>query len=307
MNNIHIPDPCHEDWSNMTPTERGAFCQKCSIDVYDFSKRSEEEIFKILLANKGKHLCGRFKTSQLEDLNNGYLLWKNQSRQTFQSKFALALIMVFGLTLFSCNQEEAAVIDLLHSDKQKVVNTVDPSTLSSIDQIAHYIENQQAYWASEMEIPEPPELDFIACEIMGDIAFEEAVLVEKEIYTSGMIAGGISYEPALIEYAELRAADTTEDSILPEEILNEKSLFETKVFPNPTHNQSTLQINVEKEGQFDIQLFNLSGQLIKIVHRGELLEGENRWQIDLSDQSRGMYLVRITSGEQNQTLKIQKL
>lgn len=24
--NLHIPEPCHEDWDQMTPAERGHFC-----------------------------------------------------------------------------------------------------------------------------------------------------------------------------------------------------------------------------------------------------------------------------------------
>lgn len=64
---IHIPEPCHEDWSKMTPNEKGAFCKVCSKTVVDFSKKNDEEIQKFLLENMDKKVCGRFKTTQLEN------------------------------------------------------------------------------------------------------------------------------------------------------------------------------------------------------------------------------------------------
>lgn len=61
---ITIPEPCHEDWAKMTPTEKGKFCGVCSKEVFDFTKSTDEELIKTLEA--GKNLCGRFKNSQLD-------------------------------------------------------------------------------------------------------------------------------------------------------------------------------------------------------------------------------------------------
>lgn len=64
---IHIPEPCHEDWDKMTPNEKGAFCKVCSKTVVDFSQKSDTDIQKFLLENIDKKVCGRFKTTQLEN------------------------------------------------------------------------------------------------------------------------------------------------------------------------------------------------------------------------------------------------
>jgi hypothetical protein len=104
---FNIPNPCQEDWNQMTPTQRGAFCQKCQIDVIDFTHQSPNQIKETLLKNSGNHLCGHIRQSQINELNQEYQNWKGQSTQAFQSKFLWACLIVFGLTLFtSCEPNE---------------------------------------------------------------------------------------------------------------------------------------------------------------------------------------------------------
>ena len=61
---IHIPEPCHEDWQQMTATQKGKFCQSCSKEVVDFSYHSDDFIYRYL---QGKdNVCGRFQNDQLK-------------------------------------------------------------------------------------------------------------------------------------------------------------------------------------------------------------------------------------------------
>ncbi|WP_202702988.1 carboxypeptidase-like regulatory domain-containing protein [Flavobacterium sp. UGB4466] len=60
---ISIPKPCHENWHEMSPTEKGKFCSNCQKNVIDFTKSSDREI--LLAYNKNENLCGRFIVSQL--------------------------------------------------------------------------------------------------------------------------------------------------------------------------------------------------------------------------------------------------
>ena len=61
---IQIPTSCSEDFSKMTPAEKGHFCNNCEKVVIDFSKMSDQEIANFYKKNGGK-LCGRFHHSQL--------------------------------------------------------------------------------------------------------------------------------------------------------------------------------------------------------------------------------------------------
>lgn len=66
---ISIPEPCHENWQNMLPSDKGRFCLNCQKEVVDFSVMTKHEIvayFKSLPSN----VCGRFKESQLTDISS---------------------------------------------------------------------------------------------------------------------------------------------------------------------------------------------------------------------------------------------
>jgi len=62
---ISIPEPCTENWNEMTPTERGKFCAHCQKDVIDFSSKADFEIANLAKHKKG-NFCGRFVDTQLE-------------------------------------------------------------------------------------------------------------------------------------------------------------------------------------------------------------------------------------------------
>src|SRR5438552_3588242 len=78
---INIPEPCHENWENMSRNEEGAFCQSCRKNVIDFSNKTENEIYGILTAAGGK-VCGRFTNFQLQqpvrktEIKNGFVNWR---------------------------------------------------------------------------------------------------------------------------------------------------------------------------------------------------------------------------------------
>lgn len=60
---ISIPSPCHENWQNMTPVEKGRFCSACQKNVVDFTMASDAEIFSAF--SKNGDICGRFNLWQL--------------------------------------------------------------------------------------------------------------------------------------------------------------------------------------------------------------------------------------------------
>jgi hypothetical protein len=123
--NISIPKPCHEDWSKMTPKEKGRFCGSCSKTVIDFTKKSKEEIQDYLSQNFGKRVCGHFYTNQLDTITLEIPRETFQQQLSFQKLFILALLFVMGTTLFSCQYSDGK--------KQKIENVVLIDSLENIE------------------------------------------------------------------------------------------------------------------------------------------------------------------------------
>ncbi|WP_207510311.1 carboxypeptidase-like regulatory domain-containing protein [Longitalea luteola] len=61
---LNIPEPCHENWNNMTPREQGRFCGSCQKVVVDFSVMSDQEMLNYF-SKASEHVCGRFSNDQL--------------------------------------------------------------------------------------------------------------------------------------------------------------------------------------------------------------------------------------------------
>ncbi|NOQ74172.1 MAG: T9SS type A sorting domain-containing protein [Crocinitomix sp.] len=304
---ISIPEPCNEDFTKMTPTERGAFCGKCQIDTFDFRDLSTADINKAILQNKGQHLCGQFKGSQIDTMNQGFMNWKNQKKQTFRSKFVLALVMVFGLTLFSCNsQEEKAIVEL-----QTMELFANP-----IDKVAYInaVQNEQ-----DLDLVDfVDEIEVIGCEaaIPGKMVMEVfSEPLDPELFYEGEVTAGVpDYQiaggmvaPNYWDYLEDTLVDSTEESNLPEVTEIDPDYFEAKAYPNPTTSDATIALDIHKAGQFEVVLYDMSGREVQTIYSGELVEGRQNFQVELAKENSGMYIVKVLSNGQNETVKIQKV
>lgn len=96
--NISIPEPCHEDWNKMTPTEKGKFCGVCTKEVVNFTSFSDEQLIKYF--NKNKKLCGHFNKDQL----NRDLVLARRDNRSIPSYIVAGL---FSLFLLNSNTTKA--------------------------------------------------------------------------------------------------------------------------------------------------------------------------------------------------------
>ncbi len=84
---VSVPQPCGEDWGEMTPEERGRFCGACGKVVVDFSATTDAELITALrLRSSG---CGNFRVSQLERP----VVVQPSPRHTLRWSKALAAVM----------------------------------------------------------------------------------------------------------------------------------------------------------------------------------------------------------------------
>ncbi len=362
---VDIAEPCHENWNQMSPTEKGAFCGKCQIDVVDFSNKTALEVKQILHANIGKHLCGRFKKVQLEELNSEYLVWENQSIHTFQSKFLLACVLVFGMTFFSsCANgiaQDPLPIDfgiekfkdslfqptdtlkgLDKSDKVKKnklecteivigdfayepeeINVEDSLAITPIDsveinqleipktdEISGTIQIDEKYegfttlgFIAMTPTPEDLEIAPIVSELNDTLPSDSLNLpvndvqtIHEDDFVKGKMVAPKKFDRFIKENVALEPAPPT--------LIEENKLFETKLFPNPALEHTTLELSSTNRGNYLIELYNFEGKKMQTIHQGHLEVGTSIFQIDLTGYSKGIYIVNVTSENRTETIKL---
>lgn len=101
---LQVAEPCHEDWTNMSPNEQGRFCLSCSKTVVDFSAMSDKELYDYFKNYTGG-ACGRLMDDQL-DRN----LYAEQRSRPGWFRYALGVLMpAFLLTNRAMSQGEVRV------------------------------------------------------------------------------------------------------------------------------------------------------------------------------------------------------
>ncbi|MFM7671738.1 MAG: hypothetical protein ACKO6Q_04000 [Bacteroidota bacterium] len=63
---LHVPDPCTQSWSDMTPLGAERFCQACTKNIIDFSTYTDAELIAYFTQKRSGQVCGRFSTKQLD-------------------------------------------------------------------------------------------------------------------------------------------------------------------------------------------------------------------------------------------------
>lgn len=63
---LTIAEPCHENWDDMSPVEKGKFCGSCQKQVIDFSHMSDRQVAEFFKKPSTGSVCGRFMTDQLD-------------------------------------------------------------------------------------------------------------------------------------------------------------------------------------------------------------------------------------------------
>lgn len=317
MKNINIPEPCSEDWSKMTPNEKGAFCQKCSLDVYDFTNKSADQIRQVLTLNMANPVCMRLEPQQLDQLNSDFSAWKVQNKQSYQRAWLFTLLVVFGMTLFSCEEDEEPVVKeyqkigqtILNQNDEKVIDPVVPKDLkieTSASSDSKVIESDAKYLVDQAKVAvlgkahveeeSEPEKVYMVREVQ---VFGEVHAMRETYALGGVPMISSDYNDYLVLTTPGVIADSSE--------FNHKPKITGLVYPNPASNQTAVQVNMPKTRKGEIELFTLSGQKIRTIHSGRIRKGESEYPIDLTGLETGMYLVVVYSGDMKETIKFSKI
>jgi phosphatidylserine/phosphatidylglycerophosphate/cardiolipin synthase-like enzyme len=76
-----------------------------------------------------------------------------------------------------------------------------------------------------------------------------------------------------------------------------------KVFPNPTQNQLTIQLDVLQSTEYQLQVLDLQGKVVQ-AQNDRLNTGAQNIELDLNHLDAGTYFVHLVSDYQNQIIKV---
>lgn len=85
--------------------------------------------------------------------------------------------------------------------------------------------------------------------------------------------------------------------------------FKTKLktYPNPTTDNTSLSFDLAQTGGVNVQVYSITGRLVKSINNKNMLKGDNTLSLDCDDLPNGTYIVRFVSGKQNEIVKFIKM
>ena len=78
------------------------------------------------------------------------------------------------------------------------------------------------------------------------------------------------------------------------------------VSPNPTNGEVSIKFNVEKSGDTDISLYDVTGRMITKIVDKYMAKGSYTYSTDLSKLQNGLYFAKLTTKNKSATDKIIK-
>jgi hypothetical protein len=303
MKGFSIEEACGENWQGMSETSCGKFCNSCEKEVVDTTKFTSDEL-KVFLKNHIQALpCMRMTNSQLEDLNADFQVWKSSTCYT-QSALLWVLLVVFGLGLFSCQDEKQQSM-ILEFQKNAKSSLTEVSNPTFEEQLPSLSSPAPAYFVHEETIGCEGPVDVIIQEMDSiEVLLPEVGIYNERVYvTMGVSVHTVDFERYLLDEVNTHAVVEEYDENgrrIPLE-------SDAKAFPNPTMGPTTLELALTQSGNYRVFLVNMSGEILEAIHEGNLDKGYRSFEASLQAYPPGNYLFVIQSEVFSKSVRVVKI
>jgi len=85
------------------------------------------------------------------------------------------------------------------------------------------------------------------------------------------------------------------------------SIKDMITYPNPSSANTTLSFELEKEGDVMVSVYSISGALVKKITKEKLMAGKQELTIDSETLNEGIYIIKMQSGQQSQSVTFVKM
>ena len=331
---LNIPEPCQENWQNMTPQEQGRFCGSCQKIVVDFSVMTDKEVLAYF-SKASQHVCGRFSNDQL---NKELTPTPTRKRITWAYVWNVLLASVLVTKTYAQGQLQVkrppvkttinekrtmgeyvqiepvnAIIPVKMKGVVLDVQTNQPVSGASIN-IKGTQNGTSADAAGNFQLPvekkNTMELEFSA------IGYEpQTMLLDKTTSWENVRvllkpAAAALQEVTVIGYGTIKGRVITGGATSCVKLTTIEKIQrnindwtpdafkkDVKIYPNPVMRGNAIQVKLSlpQEGEYRLELLNNAGQVMLIQ---PLFMQTKEQQIDLYTQTKwsaGIYYVRISS------------
>lgn len=100
--------------------------------------------------------------------------------------------------------------------------------------------------------------------------------------------------------------DYEEPPLSTQTLLNKANAWDLKIFPNPTSTNLNVSFNLPQADDIGITLYDLQGKVVLEKKLGVTAEGKHQQILDISALTNGVYVCRISGGNNSVTKQIIK-
>lgn len=324
-----IPEPCHEDWDKMTPTERGRFCYSCQKQVVDFTNMSDEQLALFFKKPVTGSVCGRFMQHQLGrtiNIPKKRIPWVKYFFQFALPAFLVSAkamaqgqVKIKGDTVMVPEKKRPLVEKHIESEKGRRINGkvtdengegISFATVSVKGTMTGTVADSTGNFSLQYRGDEDSLVLVSSCvgyysvERVVNLNMPDEIVVisnkSNEWLSEVVVAGGI-YVKGKTLGGTVSVIKTTN---VFEKVFNNLSgkNREIKLYPNPVNTNKSLMIecNTSKNAEHVVQLVSMNGQ---IVYSKEIsmAKDERFIEVIVPGIAAGVYFVNLVNKQTGKT------
>lgn len=333
---LDVSRPCHEDWNQMTDSEKGKFCNSCQKHVIDFTGMNDAQLIAFFRKPTNGSVCGRFMSDQLQ---RDIILPKKRI-PWFKYFFQFALpAFVFSLKAKGQTSSSGIIGDTVMAYN----NCHMPATNNKLPDLLIKSRTINGRVVDANENPVPYASITIGDRGMGIAADSNGYFKFDKSWLSGsslIQISSVGFEPKMIttntilndkelivhmnetkvlSEVELSTLTFTCTRIVAGGVMSIKTnvidkwevknlipwTFKKdtiKVYPNPVPSGNPVTIEVLKSGKqkTTVELFSMAGQ---VVYATQMNMSSNAWKaaLPLPALTPGTYVIRVNRGEKEKS------
>jgi hypothetical protein len=340
---LTIADPCHENWDQMTPAEKGRFCDSCQKQVVDFTDMTDGQIASFFKKTTGS-ICGRFMDDQL---NRSIAIPKKRIPWV---KYFFQFTLPLFLASLKSGAQKSNSRDNLTGNRTEVYTTVGFVLPGPEIEITHFskeivgvVVDEDGYpvpYASIMikgtslgvqanrdgefiiEIPTKKNVELEISSVgfeakkfnvfipnmqkvfqLSKITLSEVVVVGYPATRCSSITGAVSYVSEQID----SVAEKTENKTIPEPLTDRKTSGAAIIYPNPLVRGGTITIELRTNSLpvARVRIVSLDGKLV--LTQDQKAKDQKRFTIQADPRwAAGIYFVQLID-EKGKLIQTEKL